>query len=125
LAGRTPGKDTEPAAVVVQRAYDLTLWLVRKVEKFPRSFRFSVGDRVIARGLDLLETLVEAAYTADRRALLERANRAVSGLRYLLRLAVDLKLLSADSHEFASGRLEEIGRMVGGWRRAASQRPQP
>jgi hypothetical protein len=121
LAGRTPGKDGEPA-VVVQHSYDLTLWLVHKVEKFPRSFRFSVGDRVIARSLDLLETLVEAAYSADKRALLERANRSVSGLRYLLRLAVDLKLLSGDSQEFAAGRLEEIGRMVGGWRKSAAQR---
>jgi hypothetical protein len=110
---------------VAQQAYDLTLWLVRKVEKFPRSFRFSVGDRVIARSLDLLETLVEAAYSADKRALLDRANRSVSGLRYMLRLAVDLKLLSGDSQEFAGGRLEEIGRMVGGWRKAAAQRAEP
>ena len=29
----------EPA-IAVQRAYDLALWLVSKVEKFPRSFRF-------------------------------------------------------------------------------------
>lgn len=124
MAGRTLGKNGEPA-VVVQQAYDLTLWLVRKVEKFPRSFRFSVGDRVIARSLDLLEALVEAAYSADKRGLLDRANRSVSGLRYLLRLAVDLKLLSGDSQEFAAGRLEEIGRMVGGWRKAAAQRVEP
>lgn len=124
MAGGTPGKGGEPA-VVVQHAYDLTLWLVRKVEKFPRSFRFTVGDRVIARSLDLLETLVEAAYSADKRSLLDRANRSVSGLRYLLRLTVDLKLLSGDSQEFAAGRLEEIGRMVGGWRKAAAQRAEP
>lgn len=60
---------------MVQRAYDLALWLVHKVEKFPRSFRFSVGDRVIARALDLLEALTEAAYTSDKVALLDWANR--------------------------------------------------
>jgi hypothetical protein len=39
--------------------------------------------------------------------------------KFLLRLGVDLKLLAGDSQEFAAGRLEEIGRMIGGWRKAA------
>jgi hypothetical protein len=72
-----------------------------------------------------LETLVDAAYSSDKRASLERANRDVNSLRYLLRLGVDLKLLAGDSQEFAAGRLEEIGRMIGGWRRAASRRAEP
>jgi hypothetical protein len=63
---------SEPA-VVVLRAYDLALWIVRKVEKFPRSFRFSIGERLIARSLDVLETLVEAASASDKRNLLEPA----------------------------------------------------
>lgn len=33
---------TEPA-VVVQKAYDWVLWIVPKVEKFPRSYRFLMG----------------------------------------------------------------------------------
>jgi hypothetical protein len=109
---------------VVQRAYDLALWLVRKVERFPRSFRFSVGDRVVARALDLLETLTEAAYTSDKVPLLDRANRGLNSLRLLLRMTLDLKLLAADAHEFAAGQLEEIGRMIGGWRKAAARRAQ-
>ncbi|HEV2349817.1 MAG TPA: hypothetical protein VG028_08245 [Terriglobia bacterium] len=32
-------------AVVVEKTYDFLLWLLPKVEKFPRSFRFSAGDR--------------------------------------------------------------------------------
>jgi hypothetical protein len=119
LAERTP-----EAAIVVQRAYDLALWLIRKVEKFPRSYRFSIGDRVVARALDVLERLVRAAYSGDKRPLLEQANEDVNSLRMLIRLAVDLNLLSADSHEFASGSLEEIGRMIGGWRKSVARRPQ-
>jgi len=121
LAGGTPIRQGEPA-VVVQQTYDLALWVVRKVEKFPRSYRFSVGDRMVARSLDLLETLVEAAYSSDKRSALERANQSVNSLRYLLRLGVDLKLLAGDSQEFAAGRLEEIGRMIGGWRKAAARK---
>ena len=120
-AERPTSNSTEPA-VVVQRAFDLSVWLIRKVEKFPRSFRFSVGERLIARVLDLLEALTEAAYSANKTPLLERANRLVNALRLLLRLAVELQLLGADSHEFASQKLEEIGRMIGGWTKAMARR---
>lgn len=127
MAERTnsnPAASSGEPANVVQRAYDLALWLVRKVERFPRSFRFSVGDRVVARALDLLETLTEAAYTSDKVPLLDRANRGLNSLRLLLRMTLDLKLLAADAHEFAAGQLEEIGRMIGGWRKAAARRAQ-
>jgi hypothetical protein len=127
LAERTnsnPAANSGEPAIVVQRTYDLALWLVRKVERFPRSFRFSVGDRVVARALDLLETLTEAAYTSDKAPLLDRANRGLNSLRLLLRMTVDLKLLPSDAHEFAAGQLEEIGRMIGGWRKAVARRNQ-
>ena len=40
-------------------------------------------------------------------------------MRFLLRLAKDLKLMSVDSYGHAAERVEEIGRMVGGWRKAS------
>jgi hypothetical protein len=55
----SPGNREEPA-VVVTKAYDLVLWLLPKAESFSRSYRFSVGERVVAHGIDLLLALVEA-----------------------------------------------------------------
>ena len=101
----SPGNREEPA-IVVAKAYDLVLWLLPKAEKFSRSYRFSVGERVVAHGLDLLLVLVEAAYTANQAGLLQQANGKVNGLRYLLRLAKDLHLLTVDSYAFAAERLD-------------------
>jgi hypothetical protein len=117
-----PTGNREEPAVVVTKAYDLVLWLLPKAETFPRSYRFSVGERVVAHGLDLLLALVEAAYTANKASLLQQANTRVNGLRYLLRLAKDLRLLTVDSYAFAAERLEEIGRMVGGWQKSVARR---
>jgi hypothetical protein len=119
LAGKAQFSGDGPVAV--QRAYDLAIWLIAKVEKFPRSMRFSVGDRLLARALDLVETLASAAYSKNKIALLEQANLSVTSLRFLLRMAFDLKLMGADSQEFASGKLEEIGRMIGGWRKSVER----
>jgi hypothetical protein len=117
-----PGEPRHETAVVVQKTYDFLLWLLPKVEKFPRSFRFSVGDRTVATALDLLLALVEGSYSVDKAALLETANQRGNGLRYLLRLAKDLKLLSLDSYGFAAERMEEIGRMIGGWQKSIRRR---
>jgi four helix bundle protein len=111
-------KVTEETPVAIQKTYEFVLWLVKKVEHFPRSYRFTVGDRLTLAGLDLLTTLVEAAYSRRKDTLLEIASQKVNSIRYLLRLSKDLQLMSVDSYGFSVENLDEIGRMVGGWRKS-------
>ncbi len=113
---------TNPSAPIVQKSYELALWLLPKVERFPRSYRFTVGDRITAASLDLMAALVEAAYASRRDAPLARAQQQINTLRFLVRLAKDLKLIAADSHGFVAERVDEIGRMAGGWRKAGEAR---
>jgi four helix bundle protein len=113
---RTKKDDGTPVAVA--KVYDFVLWLLPKVENFPRAHKFTVGERLTAAGLDLMTTIVETAYSREKDDLLQQANRRVNSTRYLLRLAKDLKLMSIDSYGFSVEKLDEIGRMVGGWRKA-------
>jgi len=113
------------APIAVVKTYDFVLWLLPKVEKFARAYRFTVGDRMVNLALDLLLLLVEAAYSADKADLLERASRRTNGLRYMLRLAKDLRLLALDSYGFAAERLDEIGRMIGGWQKSVPRASRP
>ena len=78
-------KDDAPPAV--QKTYEFALWLVKKVENFPKAHKFTIGERLTANGLDLLTTLVEAAYTRNKEQLLELASRRVNATRYLLRMS--------------------------------------
>jgi len=122
FGGVMADRERRETAIVVEKTYDFLLWLLPKVEKFPRSFRFSVGDRAVSVGLDLLLLLVESAYSTDKGELLASANRKANGLRYLVRLAKDLKLLPLETYGFAAGRIEEIGRMIGGWQKSVRSR---
>ena len=70
--------------------------------------------------MDLLADLTDAAYATRREAPLERAVRDLNTLRFLIRLARDLKLMDMDGYGFASGLVEEVGRMCGGWRKASA-----
>jgi hypothetical protein len=117
----TKPNESEPA-VVVTRAYDLLLWLLPKTATFARAHKFTVGDRLATAGVELLLALVDAAYASDKARPLEQATRQVNAVRYLLRLSKDLHLITVDSYGFASERLEEIGRMAGGWQKAVRGR---
>ena len=106
------------APLAVTKTYDFVRWLLPKVENFPRTYKFTIGDRLTSNGLDLLTTIVEAAYASRKSDLLQTANRKVNSTRYLLRLAKDLSLITSDSYAFSAEQLDEIGRMVGGWLKA-------
>ena len=112
---------TEPT-VVVQKAYDWALWIVPKVEKFPKSYRFSIGQSMVASSLELLMNLVDATYATRNAAPLGAAVREVNRVRYLVRLAKDLRVLNLDGHEFAAKSLDELGRMAGGWLKSTRQK---
>ena len=60
-------RQTGPA---VEAHFQFLLWLVPTVEKFPRSQKFLLGDRIQSTALDVLESLVDATYTRDRKAFL-------------------------------------------------------
>ena len=102
----------------LERMYQFQLWLVPTVEKFPRSQTFLLGDRIQTTALDVLEGLVEATYTRERTHLLDRVNLGIEKLRFLFRLAMDLRHLDMRRYEHSARSLDEIGRLVGGWRKA-------
>jgi hypothetical protein len=111
---------------VIQDCYDLTVYVSQRVEKFPRSHRYTLGSEIEKRLLWVLGGLIRARYTADRRAeLLDAVNAELEILRFQLRLATDLKALPVKSHGHAAGLVEGVGGQVGGWLRATRQKGAP
>lgn len=94
------------------------------VEKFPRSQKLLLGDRIQATALGVLENLIEATYTRRRTRLLDAANLGIEKLRFLFRLAMDLRYLDKRRYEHTARSLDEIGRLIGGWRKHAAAPPQ-
>ena len=73
MPGRNdPARQTGPA---LEKHYQLLTWLLGRVEKFPRSQKFTLGDRIAGLGLDILEDLTEATYTRDREVASEPFER--------------------------------------------------
>jgi hypothetical protein len=102
----------------VEAHFQFLMWLVPAVEKFPRTQKFLLGDRIQTTALDVLERLIEATYTRDRKGQLARANLGIEKLRFFFRLAVELHYLDRRRYQHAARVLDEIGRLIGGWAKA-------
>ena len=111
----------ESTLKAVPKLYDVISWLLGRVEKFPRSQKFTLGDRIVNLALDTLELLIEATYTRDRLPLLRKANVQLEKLRFLIRLCHDFKLLSAKQYAYISNEINEVGKLIGGWIRSQSK----
>ena len=121
-AGQDRARETGPA---LHAHYRFILWLVPAVARFPRSQKFLLGDRIQSLALDVLEALIEATYTRQRDRLLTRANLGIEKLRFLFRLAWDLRYLDARRYEFAARTLDETGRKIGAWRKTHREHKTP
>jgi len=100
---------------VIAKAYDFTLWLLPHLAKFSRDHRFTLGNRLEDGALEVLDLLVAASYTSEKRALLEQANARLNRVRYQIRLAKDLQQISMKQYEFSARALDGIGMEIGGW----------
>ncbi|MDX1654600.1 MAG: diversity-generating retroelement protein Avd [Candidatus Competibacteraceae bacterium] len=115
-------EDTTPQAV--QSCHDLLAWIIPQIDKFPRSRRFTLGERIESGLLEVLERLVEAAYSRAqvKAQALRRANLRLDVVRHLWRLSHALKNLPGKQYAHGAVQLEQLGRQIGGWRREAGGR---
>jgi 23S rRNA-intervening sequence protein len=102
----------------VEAHFQFINWLIPAVERFPKSQKFLLGDRIQTTALDILESLLEATYTRDRRAHLMRANLGLEKLRFLFRIAFEQHYLDLRRYEHAARSVDEVGRLIGGWAKA-------
>ena len=106
----------------IPKTYDLLKWLLPLVSKFPRDKRYTLGQRLENKLLDILALLLEANYSKAKMDLLKKANLDLEVLRHLLRLCYDLQFIDPKRYEFCSQQINEIGKLVGGWIKQQSAR---
>ena len=108
-------KDTTPQAV--QACHELLLWLIPHLDKFPRVRRFTLGERLESTLIEVLELLVEAAFSRVKQDALKRANLRLEVVRHLWRLAHELQVIPLRQYEHGARLMDDLGRQVGGWLR--------
>ena len=109
---------------IFTRTFDMLNWLLPATNNFPRTYRHSFTQRLLDAAFDLNERLYEANLRYGR-ARLERlalADEALDKLRAYLRLAARLSWLKPGQYQHVAAMVAEIGRLLGGWRKATQTR---
>ena len=78
-----------------------------------------MADRIERILLDIMEMLIESVYSKERRAVLIKVNLKLDVLRYMMRIAKDMKYVNINSYDYFCQSVLEIGRMAGGWMKAS------
>ncbi len=110
-------KPSTPRAI--EDWHGLMEWLLPLLDHFPRTRRFTLATRIENLLLEVLELLIEAAYTTQKHAPLSQANRKLELLRHLWRLSYRLRYINMKRYEHGVRLIDEPGRQIGGWLKSA------
>lgn len=103
---------------IFAKTYDFLLWLIPATLKFPKSQRFLLAERLSRMALDFYDIILDAVQQpAHQKKRLDEADRLLNKIRLYLRLSYDLKCINQRQFEHAARLVDEIGRLIGGWKR--------
>lgn len=94
------------------------------VPHIPRSSRYTLGDRIENKFIDLLESVYKAYYSRGETKIahIVRAIAILDILKFLLQTAWEARLVSNGKLSELSEKLMEIGKMLGGWKNSQEKK---
>lgn len=102
---------------IFTKTYDLYKEIYSLRNTLPKSDRHSIWQKVENASLEILEgILVAIGLPKDEKAdILEGASKKLNILRVFIRLSKDVKAIDNKKYITLQEKLDEIGRMLGGW----------
>lgn len=87
------------------------------LKSFPRSEKYTLGEKVKNLIIGLLITALKSAYLPKDKKLplLNKTDNRIFILKILVRLAKETKSLNIKKYIILEEKLQEIGKMLGGW----------
>ncbi len=75
---------------IIQKSFDMLLWLLPKIDKFPRKQKYLLGERIERTALDFMGQLQRAKFSNPRKAALLETHVCFEQYKTLVRLALGL-----------------------------------
>ncbi len=101
--------------IMFQKHYDLMVYSFPIIGRFPKDQRFVLGQQIENQMLEIGKMIVHANKLKQKRGKLYDIDIELEKLRFLIRIAKDLKVLTISKYGHHCERLDEIGRLLGGW----------
>jgi len=94
---------------------------------FPKVERLGIGQKIGHSFLSVLEMTFAAAYLppGPKIILLGKTKSRLDVLKFFAQIAWENKLIPNEKYLELSAKLEEIGRMIGGWKKGLEKKTLP
>jgi hypothetical protein len=104
--------------IIFQKHYDLMVYSFPIIGRFPKDQRFILGQQIENQMLEIGKMIVHANKLKQKRGKLFEIDIELEKLRFLIRIAKDLKHITISKYGHHCERLDEIGKLLGGWLKA-------
>lgn len=93
-------------------------------DHFPKKSRYTLGEKIDNRFIEVLELLFTASYqSADEKLFtLQHALSGIDTLKFLLKISWELRILDDKKYTALAEGLHEIGRQTGGWKKGLEKK---
>lgn len=103
-----------------------TLWF-KILADFPKTYRHNLGGKIEGYFLELLENIFVSLYLSGDKKI-QRLVVCISkldGIKFFLQLAWENKCIPTEKYTALSAHLDEVGRMLGGWKKGLEAKTPP
>ena len=89
------------------------------VPHIPKTSRYTLGTKIDELFLEVIELIFTASYeqTQEKIKTIKEANTRLGVLKFFLQICWETKMIDTKRYALLSEKLEEIGRILGGWKR--------
>jgi len=112
---------------IVRKTYELHQTLHDFQRTIPKADRYTIWQRCENRSLEILEGFIRTTYLPQnmRPQHLLNISAHVDMLRIFIRLCFDVKAISQKKFIDLQAKVDEIGRMLGGWIKSLKPKAPP
>jgi len=111
---------------IIHKTYKFYLFLYSLTQSFPKKDRYTLGQRNENTTLEILELLflANSKQKTSRLMILNKIDVKLKVLKTLVRLCFDTKTIDQKKYILLQEKLQEIGKILGGWIRQTQNSPE-
>ena len=100
---------------IYKAAYDFFTHMMNTVHRFPRDYKFSLGEKIQNASIEIVLDIYRANSAYDKTPYIKDLLEKVQILYLLLRVSHDMKIMSAENYAKIIVMLDDISKQAQGW----------
>ena len=108
--------------ILKEKCKDMMKYAYQAIRDIPKDYRYTLGTDIRDSMSTLLKLIVRCGKKYYKKTTLEDMDIELDTLRTYIQVAVENKVITIKEFEHWAKLLNELGRMIGGWKRSLKEK---